>query len=89
MLLSCIICNFFPCYKFSCKTSNGLPKHVHFRPVADDPTHAKIPLSFLEFDINSTYMAGLDPSDGLLYQITVPISTEPELKSNDACPWSE
>ena len=38
------------------------------------------PLSFLEFDFKSTYIPGFDPSDKFLYQITVPLSTEPELR---------
>ena len=46
-------------------------------------------LTFLEFNIDSTYMPQFDPSDEHLYQITVPLSIEPESKSYDTCPWSE
>ena len=34
-------------------------------------------------------MLGFDPSNKHLYQITVPLSTEPEQKSDDTCLLSE
>ena len=41
--------------------------------------------SFPDFNFESTYMPGLDPSDDLLYQIAAPLSTEPESKADDTC----
>ena len=35
------------------------------------------------------FMSGLDPSDEVLYQITMPMSTETEPISNDTYPWSD
>ena len=45
---------------------------------SDDPIYVRRPSSFLEFNFELTYMPGFDPSDELLYQITVPMSAEPE-----------
>ena len=33
-------------------------------------------------------MPRFEPSDEMIHQITVPISIEPESKSEDICPWS-
>ena len=49
----------------------------------------KRPSSFLEFDLESTYMPGFDLSDVLLYQIAMPLPTEPGPKSDDTYPWAE
>ena len=61
--LASTICNIFPCQKkmFSCQTLSGLPKHVHFRLLANDPIHVNRNLSFLEFNFESTYIPGFDP----------------------------
>ena len=67
---------------FSQRTPIELPKHVHFRLTLDDPTHAKRPSSFPEFDFRFTYILGFNLSDDLLYQIAVPLSIEPEQKSD-------
>ena len=57
--------------------------------IAYDPICAKRPSSFLQLDFKSNYLPGFDPSDELLYQITVPISTEEKSISDDTCPWSD
>ena len=56
---------------------------MHFRLAADDPIHVKRPTSLLEFNFKYTYMPGFDPSDKLLYQIIMPVLTDPEPKSDN------
>ena len=60
---------------------------MQFKLILDGLIHAKRPSSFLEFGFESTYMPGFGPSDKLLYQITVSMSTEKEPISDDVCPW--
>ena len=50
-----------------------------------DPIPVKRPSSFLEFNFKFTGMPGFCPSDDLLYQIMVPILTDKEPTSGDAC----
>ena len=45
--------------------------------------------SFLEFSYKSTYMPGCNLTDEVLYTIAIPLSNEPESKSDDTYPWSE
>ena len=40
-------------------------------------------LSFLESDFEFTYIQGFDPSDEFLYQIKVPLFTEPKPRSEE------
>ena len=52
----------------------------------------KRPSSSLEYDFKSAYMPGFNPSDGLLYKISVGFfvfATEPQSKSDVAYPWPE
>ena len=53
-----VICNTFSCKKqLSLRTPTELPKHIHFRLHSDDPVCAKIPSSFPDFDLKSTYVS--------------------------------
>ena len=60
----------------------------NFRLSSDELICVKIQ-STLEFNFKSTYMPGFNPSDEVLYQIVMSLSTEPESKSNVVYPWSE
>ena len=84
--LDSAICNIFSCQKFFYKTATELPKHVNFRLTSDEPIHANRPSSFPEFDFKSTYKPEFVSSEELIYQITVPLSTEPEPIPDNTCP---
>ena len=62
---------------------------MQFRLTSYDPICVKRSSSFPEFNFESTYIPGFNPPDEMLYQITVPMSTETELISDDMCPKSD
>ena len=54
------ICNTPYCKEYSTKIPNDLIKHVNFILLSDDPAIANRPVSFPDFDHQSTNILGMD-----------------------------
>ena len=71
------ICRILSCQKYSTKTPNNVIKQISldFRLSSDDPVSQR-PMLLPDFDSQSMYVPGTDPSDVLPYQVAVLIPDE-------------